>query len=113
MIDITRPLAARQTVDFRKGGARNFPDSAPARSSGGFTRMDVGPVFNLEDMLRKQAAKLKAEVKEASLKAAKAAEEAEKKLEDMVEEELSSEEEEDNVVDDDKEAVTTTEGSAP
>lgn len=84
MIDITRPLAARQTVDFSNGGARNFPDSAPARSSGGFIRMDVGPVFNLEDMLRKQAAKLKAEVKEASLKAAKAAEEAEKKLDEMV-----------------------------
>ena len=41
-------------LGFSNGGARNFPDSAPARSSGGFTRMDVGPVFNLEDMLRKQ-----------------------------------------------------------
>jgi len=80
MIDITRPLSAR-TVNFANG-ARNFPDSAAVPKT--FTRMDVGPVFNLEDMLRKQAAKLKAEVKEASLKAAKAAEEAEKKLEDMV-----------------------------
>ena len=80
MIDITRPLPVR-TVDFGNG-ARNFPDSAAVPKK--FTRMDVGPVFNLEDMLRKQAAKLKAEVKEASLKAAKAAEEAEKKLEDMV-----------------------------
>ena len=41
-------------MGFSNGGARNFPDSAPSRSSGGFTRMDVGPVFNLEDMLRKQ-----------------------------------------------------------
>ena len=41
-------------LGFSNGGARNFPDSTPARSSGGFTRMDVGPVFNLEDMLRKQ-----------------------------------------------------------
>merc|ERR1711973_303113 len=46
--------------------------------------MDVGPVFNLEDMLREEAAKLKAQIQEASLKAAKAAEEAEKKMEDMV-----------------------------
>ena len=80
MIDITRPLPVR-TVDFGSG-ARNFPDSAAVPKK--FTRMDVGPVFDLEDMLRKQAAKLKAEVREASLKAAKAAEEAEKKLEDMV-----------------------------
>merc|ERR1712012_1400914 len=123
MIDITRPLAARQTVDFSNGGARNFPDSAPSRSSGGFTRMDVGPVFNLEDMLRKQAAKLKAEVKEASLKAAKAAEEADAtkeevesiieesikegidEAEDIIEKELSAEEEGENVVGDEKEST--------
>jgi len=98
MIDITRPLPVR-TVDFGNG-ARNFPDSAAVPKK--FTRMDVGPVFNLEDMLRKQAAKLKAEVKEASLKAAKAAEEAEKKLEDMVkmvvEETEATKEEVENIV---------------
>jgi len=98
MIDITRPLPVR-TVDFGNG-ARNFPDSAAVPKK--FTRMDVGPVFNLEDMLRKQAAKLKAEVKEASLKAAKAAEEAEKKLEDMVkmvvEETDATKEEVENIV---------------
>jgi len=100
MIDITRPLPERtRTVDFRNG-ARNFPDSVQTTKK--FTRMDVGPVFNLEDMLRKQAAKLKAQVKEASLKAAKAAEEAEKKLEDMVkmvvEETDATKEEVENIV---------------
>merc|ERR1739844_197577 len=48
-------------------------------------RVEAAPVFNLNDMLKKEAAKLKAKVQEASLAAAKAAEEAEQKLEEMVE----------------------------
>merc|ERR1711936_136037 len=44
-------------------------------------RVEAAPVFNLNDMLKKEAAKLK----EASLAAAKAAEEAEQKLDEMVE----------------------------
>ena len=78
-IDFKRPLPVR--VNFQ-GTGRQFADSFASRKK--FTRMDIGPVFNLEDMLRKEAAKLKAKVQEASLKAAKAAEEAEKKLEEMV-----------------------------
>ena len=77
--DYKRPLPVR--VDFQ-GTGRQFADSVGRVKK--FTRMDIGPVFNLEDMLRKEAAKLKAQVQEASLKAAKAAEEAEKKLDDMV-----------------------------
>jgi len=48
-------------------------------------RVEAAPVFNLNDMLKKEAAKLKAKVQEASLAAAKAAEEAEQKLDEMVE----------------------------
>ena len=48
-------------------------------------RIEAAPVFNLNDMLKKEAAKLKAKVQEASLAAAKAAEEAEQKLDEMVE----------------------------
>jgi len=79
-IDFKRPLPVR--VSFSGRGRQLFADSTARHKK--FTRMDVGPVFNLEDMLRKEAAKLKAQIQEASLKAAKAAEEAEKKLEDMV-----------------------------
>jgi len=46
-------------------------------------RFDAAPVFDLSEMMRKEAAKLRAKVQEASLKAALAAEEAEKKLEAM------------------------------
>ena len=42
-------------------------------------------MFNLDDMLKKQAAKVKEQVKESSLAAARAAEEAEEKIEEMVE----------------------------
>jgi len=82
-IDFKRPLPVR--VSFNGRGRTLFADSTQSnRQSKKFVRMDVGPVFNLEDMLRKEALKLKAEIQEASLKAAKAAEEAEKKLEEMV-----------------------------
>jgi len=82
-IDFKRPLPVR--VSFNGRGRTLFADSTQSnRQSRKFVRMDVGPVFNLEDMLRKEALKLKAQIQEASLKAAKAAEEAEKKLEEMV-----------------------------
>ena len=54
-------------------------------SAKSLNRVEAAPVFNLNDMLKKEAAKLKAKVQEASLAAAKAAEEAEQKLEEMVE----------------------------
>jgi len=82
-IDFKRPLPVR--VSFNGRGRTLFADSTQSnRQSRKFVRMDVGPVFNLEDMLRKEALKLKAQIQEASLKAAMAAEEAEKKLEEMV-----------------------------
>jgi len=77
LVQFERPLPAR--VSFA-GSGRQFPSARPKK----FTRMDIGPVFSLEDMLKREAAKLKLKVQEASLKAAKAAEEAEKKLNDMV-----------------------------
>ena len=48
-------------------------------------RVEAAPVFDLNEMLKKEAAKLKAKVQEASLAAVKAAEEAEQKLDEMVE----------------------------
>ena len=71
-----RPLSARSS-------AATGRELNPSPKS--VNRVEAAPVFNLNDMLKKEAAKLKAKVQEASLAAAKAAEEAEEKLEEMVE----------------------------
>ena len=71
-----RPLPVRNIA--ASGRALN-----PSRKE--LKRIEAAPVFNLNDMLKKEAAKLKAKVQEASLAAAKAAEEAEQKLDEMVE----------------------------
>lgn len=71
-----RPLPVRSIA------ARGRELSLSAKS---LNRVEAAPVFNLNEMLRKEASKLKAKVQAASLAAAKAAEEAEQKLEEMVE----------------------------
>ena len=73
-----RPLTVRNPLEFA-GSARGFD------SVGKVNRVEAAPVFNLDDMLKKQAAKVKAQVKESSLAAARAAEEAEEKIDEMVE----------------------------
>jgi len=86
----------RQGRNYGTGEVFSFKRPLPARSiaatgrqlsqsSKSVNRVEAAPVFNLNDMLKKEAAKLKAKVQEASLAAAKAAEEAEEKLEKMVE----------------------------
>ena len=86
----------RQGRNFGTGEVFSFKRPQSARSSAAtgrelnpsaksLNRVEAAPVFNLNDMLKKEAAKLKAKVQEASLAAAKAAEEAEQKLEEMVE----------------------------
>ena len=99
-IEFKRPLTVRNPIEF-VGSGRSFSSNfRPSEDK--FTRMDPGPVFNLEDMLRQEATKLKAKVQEASLKAAQAAEEAEVKLEEMVqkvmEETDATKEEVENIV---------------
>merc|ERR1712141_817527 len=71
-----RPQSARSSA----ATGRELNPSAKS-----LNRVEAAPVFNLNDMLKKEAAKLKAKVQEASLAPAKAAEEAEQKLEEMVE----------------------------
>jgi len=86
----------RQGRNYGTGEVFSFKRPLPVRSIAAtgrelnispksLNRVEAAPVFNLNDMLKKEAAKLKAKVQEASLAAAKAAEEAEQKLEEMVE----------------------------
>ena len=86
----------RQGRNYGTGEIFSFKRPLPARSIAAtgrelslsnkdINRIEAAPVFNLNDMLKKEAAKLKVKVQEASLAAAKAAEEAEQKLEEMVE----------------------------
>jgi hypothetical protein len=86
----------RQGRNYGTGEVFSFKRPLPVRhvaatarelniSPKSLNRLEAAPVFNLNDMLRQEAAKLKAKVQEASLAAAKAAEEAEQKLEEMVE----------------------------
>ena len=53
----------------------------------------MAPVFNLEDMLKAEAEKLRAKVEEASLMAAKAVEEAEEKVQQLTQNDGINEEE--------------------
>ena len=73
-----RPLTVRNPLEFA-GSARGFD------TVGKVNRVEAAPVFNLDDMLKKQAAKVKAQVKESSLAAARAAEAAEEEVEEMIE----------------------------
>ena len=50
----------------------------------------MAPVFNLEDMLKAEAEKLREKVEEASLMAAKAVEEAEQKVQELAKESIGS-----------------------
>ena len=50
----------------------------------------MAPVFNLEDMLKAEAEKLREKVEEASLMAAKAVEEAEQKVQALAKESIGS-----------------------
>ena len=50
----------------------------------------MAPVFNLEDMLKAEAEKLREKVEEASLMAAKAVEEAEQKVQALAQESIGS-----------------------
>jgi len=54
---------------------------------------EMAPVFNLEDMLKAEAEKLRAKVEEASLMAAKAVEEAEEKVQQLTHNDGINEEE--------------------
>ena len=54
---------------------------------------EMAPVFNLEDMLKAEAEKLRAKVEEASLMAAKAVEEAEEKVQQLTQNDGINEEE--------------------
>ena len=72
-------MTVRNPLEFAVTG-REFNPSPKQ-----LNRVEAAPVFDLNEMLKKEAAKLKAKVQEASLAAAKAAEEAEQKLEEMVE----------------------------
>jgi len=86
----------RQGRNYGTGEIFSFKRPLPVRSIAAtgrelnpsnkdLNRVEAAPVFNLSDMLKKEAAKLKSKVQAASLAAAKAAEEAEQKLEEMVE----------------------------
>jgi len=105
----------RQGRNFGTGEVFSFKRPQSARSSAAtgrelnpsaksLNRVEAAPVFNLNDMLKKEAAKLKAKVQEASLAAAKAAEEAEQKLEEMVEKVMdetdATREEVENIIED-------------
>ena len=50
----------------------------------------MAPVFNLEDMLKAEAEKLREKVEEASLMAAQAVEEAEQKVQELAKESIGS-----------------------
>lgn len=73
-----RPLTVRNPLEFAPTGRKLNPSPK-------INRVEAAPVFDLSEMLKQEAAKLKAKVQEASLAAAKAAEEAEQKLDEMVE----------------------------
>lgn len=80
IFEFKRPLTVRNPLEFAQS-ARSLESVRQEE----LNRIDAAPVFDLNEMLRKEAAKLKAKVQAASLAAAKAAEEAEQKLEEMVE----------------------------
>jgi len=105
----------RQGRNYGTGEIFSFKRPLPVRSSSAtgrglnlspksVNRVEAAPVFNLNDMLKKEASKLKAKVQAASLAAAKAAEEAEQKLEEMVEKVMdetdATREEVENIIED-------------
>lgn len=75
-ISFNKPFTVRDPLAFAAAG-QNLPQQNRQKIK---KFPDMAPVFNLEEMLKAEAEKLRMKVEEASLMAAKAAEEAEEKV---------------------------------
>lgn len=90
-ISFSKPFTVRDPLEFAAAG-RNLGSSRnsfqpPRDKIQKFP--EVAPVFNLEEMLKAEAEKLRMRVEEASLMAAKAVEEAEQKVQELAHEAAS------------------------
>merc|ERR1712048_681185 len=75
-ISFNKPFTVRDPLEFAAAG-QNLPQQNRQKIK---KFPDMAPVFNLQEMLEAEAEKLRMKVEEASLMAAKAAEEAEEKV---------------------------------
>merc|ERR1712141_666650 len=85
-ISFTKPFTVRDPLEFAAAGRNLIPTQREKIQK--FPEM--APVFNLEDMLKAEAEKLREKVEEASLMAAKAVEEAEQKVQELAKESIGS-----------------------
>ena len=89
-ISFNKPFTVRDPLEFAAAG-RTLNTLSRRQEVKKFPEM--APVFNLEDMLKAEAEKLRAKVEEASLMAAKAVEEAEEKVQQLTQNDGINEEE--------------------
>merc|ERR1712141_38323 len=85
-ISFTKPFTVRDPLEFAAAGRNLIPTQREKIQK--FPEM--APVFNLEDMLKAEAEKLREKVEKASLMAAKAVEEAEQKVQELAKESIGS-----------------------